>query len=323
LLRSGAGFSLRAEYPALFSSAPGGQSLFFAEGTRILSHVGLLARQVSHSHYSLRLGLIGSVATDAGARGKGLATALLRRAKNDLAAQGCALALLWSEKKQFYSRLGFHPAGQEIHLRLQPQFGASLASHATPFRPEHLPAIQELYHRHEPHLDRSFREQECLTRVPRSRLFVTERAGQITSYLAVHKGWDFDHYVHEWGGELSELVANLQSVRQTYFAHRPLVVLAPGHYTMGALTEISDVHYRGPIGLFAVIDAEKFLAVYRQYLVSRGISHDWDQRQKRFVVGGESHLLQTDEDYLGLILGMEGSPSPVPLPLFLWGFDSI
>ncbi|MDP6955772.1 MAG: GNAT family N-acetyltransferase, partial [Planctomycetota bacterium] len=107
----GAERSFRDEYPLLFD-CDGADSLVWAEeGGVTLSACGIQTRELVVPGERLRVGLIGSVATDPAARGQGLAGHVLTRAEQVLRGRACLFSLLWADDPAFYEPRGYRLVG--------------------------------------------------------------------------------------------------------------------------------------------------------------------------------------------------------------------
>lgn len=310
-LRPDAGFSLRDEYPSLFHRAPGGESLYLDGDGDVVAHAAFLTRIFRHPDYEMKIGLIGSVVTAPKLRGRGFGSLLVTRALDELRRRGSVVALLWSEKNDFYGPLGFHRAGRECDFRfpaqLQPEGPEPVA-----FEPaRHARGLWECYRRHTAGLDRSQAELEKLCAIPRSRIFVTEREGKVTSYLAIQKGADFENYIHEWGGEISELRRNIAWVQTRYFPLAELTLISPAYYDRQSFQDMARLQWDGVLGLIKVLDPTALISVYREFLRKHSLALPWDEPPR-----DEAELLR-------VIFGDASPPAHPVLPFFLWGFDSV
>jgi len=83
------------------------------DGGRPVSCVQIFSKTIRLRGEAVKLGGIGSVATHTSARGKGLASELLRRAIESMRARGMALSLLFTGRFTFYEPLGW----QQMSLR--------------------------------------------------------------------------------------------------------------------------------------------------------------------------------------------------------------
>lgn len=323
-LRPGAGYSIRDEYPSVFRAQPGGESLFIEQKGEVVSHVAFLAREYRHPLFQMKTGLLGSIVTDPRFRGHGYATRLIKDSLDELRKRGCVIAVLWSDKPEFYEPMGFYRAGRELDLLLDVSPKEIPGPAPIPFNPAvHSSGLLQWYRQHPGGLDRTQAEQEKLSIIPRSRIYVTERAGKVTSYLAIQKGADFENYIHEWGGEMSELRRNVAWVQGHVFPNTPLVMIAPSYYDLMPLAELATVQKAGVLGLIKILDLGALWKIYSTYLKTLSVPTEWDKKRGVFHVGDEEIPVAREDEVLRLIFGDESSPSHPVLPFFLWGFDSV
>jgi len=323
-LRDRAGFSIQDEYPAVFGEFPGGESLFIEREGRVVSHVAYVARDYHHPEYRLKVGLIGSVATAAEWREHGLASQLVRATLAEVKAKGCALALLWSDAPEFYVGFGFERAGRERDFRFSPQAMLDSSVTALPFDPgRHGHWVWRLYLKHAGRLDRSLEEQKRLFRVPKARVFVTEKNGEVTSYIVIHKGADFANYVHEWGGDLMSVRDNVASTQRQFFPDQPLTLIAPAHYDLAPLRSIASEEWPGVLGLIKILDRGTVMATYLNHLKKLGHVASWQREAGTLKVDGQIYPVGQEGEMTRLVFGNEENPVLPVLPFFLWGFDSI
>lgn len=323
-LRPRAQHSIFEEYPALFGNYPGGHSLYIEVDGQIVSHVAFVVREYQHRLFRMRVGLIGSVATAHAFRGRGMASSLLKKALNELKIRGACLGVLWSEQSDFYLPLGFYRAGKEVDLKFQPRSMPEAVSTVRPVNLDRdLESLWRLYHRHECKVDRSLEEMKRLCRIPETKLFVTERDGIITSYIAINKGADFTGYIHEWAGDLSEVQRNIGFCQATFFKDQPLTLIAPSFYDLGPIKQIAEEKWEGVLGLVRLLDKNYLLSSYVDYMRKLNHTVNMDKFREVIEINGKKFPIKTDSECLKTVLGDEmGEMHPV-LPLFLWGFDSI
>ena len=322
-LRPKASHSIEEEYPSLFGSYPGGESLYVEKNNRVVSHVGHMAREFQHALFRFRFGMLGSVITDHRFRGMGMASSLLREALQELRRKGAILALLWSEHTEFYLPLGFHRAGRETDLRFAPERMPEQTGTVREFETQDLTSLWRLYQRHSLKIDRSLEELRALCRIPRTRIFVTERNGILTSYLAVNKGADFEGYIHEWGGELQDLQRNIAHCQRYLLPEIKLTLIAPASVDLGPVKQIAVEKLDGVVGLMKLLDRPKLMATYLDFLKKSNVPFSWGRERDTLKVNGIELPVRTDADCLALIFGDPTHSAHPALPFFVWGFDSI
>jgi hypothetical protein len=215
--------------------------------------------------------------------------------------------------------------GRELDLRFSsksvPEF-SDLKPIPFEFR-KHAHLLWRLYQKHDVKLDRSLEEQKRLCEVPKMRLFVTERAGALTSYVAIGKGADFNGYIHEWGGDTDDVLKNVCGVQKLFYPEQDLTFISPEHYELNALRRIAISETHGVLGLMKVIDRQSLMNAFCHYLKSSSIEQSWDRERATFKLETQHYKLDSDLDYLRLIFGDSTASDHPTVPFFLWGLDSI
>jgi predicted N-acetyltransferase YhbS len=165
--------------------------LLAIDAGRPVSCVQIFARPIRLRHERVTLGGIGSVATHAAARGKGLASELLRQAIQIMHTRGMALSLLFAARFSFYERLGW----QQMSLRffkLPPGAQLGAANDGTvlrAFEPADLARVAALYDAYTEPLSgptvrdaRYWAGQLHTAGTPEEDFRVAERDGAIVAY---------------------------------------------------------------------------------------------------------------------------------------------
>lgn len=313
-LRNQYDFSVAEEYPSLFRSHPGGTSLYLKKSGQIASHVGYVVRTFRHSFFEFKVGLIGSVVTHPSCRKEGLAKKLLQQALQKLKEEQCVLAVLWSDQPDFYEPLGFVRAGQEKDFRFE-DLTQTCSPKAVSYRvtsETELQQVWQMYLKKNGALDRSFDEMKALVKIPKTELYVTRENEKVSSYLVIHKGADFTNYIHEWGGELSQVKENLISCKNQFYPDSALTLIAPFETDESVFRALASQYWVGSLGLIKVLDRNKLSEIHQTFL--------------RKQTGEEGNLRLdslTDEELILWIFGKDGAGKGMRLPFFLWGFDSI
>ncbi len=322
-LRQNAGFSIQDEYPAIFGDYPGGHSLYAEVGGEVIAHVAYLTRVFRHPLFHFKIGLIGSVVTHPDFRGHGIAPALLKEALLQLKNNGCLLSVLWTDNPDLYRPLGFERAGREQALRFSAAgiADADLSDPVFPFDPKrHVEGVYRLYLQHKLTVDRSLQEFKRLCRVPNARLFVTLNQDAVTSYTVVNKGLDFPDYIHEWGGKLETVRANVARVQKQLMPEKQLTLIAPGDYDLKLLRLMSSDSWEGVLGMVRLLDRQRLRALYLDYLKAIG-EKNW--MGEEWGGDGRSVPTRTDSDFVSAVIGTDSKPEHPVLPFFLWGLDSV
>ncbi len=203
----GAAFPVAREYPLVLSPAGARFSYCRAgeDAGTVVAHANLWPRDlVASDGVSMRVGLVGNVATDERLRGKGLMAALLQELEESARGAGLKALLLWSDLDGFYQKQGFRSCGREYRATypraaLPPGTGFRVVT--APPAPE-LERLMRLRPRLPATLYRSAAEFGAQLGIPATTL-VAGAAG----YAVVGKGCDMEGVAHEWGGEPAAVLA--------------------------------------------------------------------------------------------------------------------
>jgi len=312
-LRPAASFLLQNEYPSVFQSYPGGSSLSLWLDNQPVSHVAFSIREYLHPEFPIKMGLIGSVATQEAYRGRGFATRLLQEAIQKLKNSGCLLALLWADQADFYQPLGFYRAGLELGFSLSPASVLPVSRNARLLEGKsEKEAVWKLNQKHLSKLRRAAEEKERLLDIPEAQIFVSEMAGEIDSYIAINKGKDFSNTIHEWGGAIEAVIENISFCQRNIFSNTSLQLIAPYTSENLGFLKIAEHSSVGSLGLMKLLDKQ---ALYERWMA-------YGKKKGKSPLENQWHS-QTEEQCLIQTLGRDGLNADQALPLFLWGFDSI
>lgn len=338
------GEALAPEYPLVFGhAAPGSVALLREEGTA-RSACALLARDLVFPGGKLRVGLIGSVSTDPGHRGRGLATRTLDAAEGVLRGQGCTAALLWADDETFYARRGYGPVGREVVLPLETAFAPllPLSGGVRPVEPGiDAPAVHALYLRHARRVRRSLSETAASLGVPGMRTLVRVRRGRVVAYACEGRGRDLQGVVHEWGGAVEDVAACLRAhlgARASGGAGDGLFLLAPHPHgeLVRRLVRLGAAPVGGILAQGKLLDPDGALERIADHArvrldLERVAAQTWSlahgSRRVELGVDGLRELLLAPRGSRAAVIGLErrlGVEFPgLPLTPFVWGLDSI
>ena len=339
---------LAREYPLVFEPRFGGRTVELEREGAVRSACTVLARDFRVAGRRLRVGLIGSVATDPAWRGRGLATELLAKAEAELRTQGCLFALLWAEDPAFYLARGYTPFGAEddyllvnelIPLLPEPTGVRALAQGDVPF-------LRELHARHAAHVERSEAEFAALLATPGMTVLVRERAAAPghpalpVAYACLGKGRDLTDTIHDWAGATDDVLALVRAHLERRFAPGEtgaLFLMAPPQAAeLGyRLVSIGGVVRRGILGLGKLLDLGAAAALLASFVgdevasasercvtlrgPASGAELDFDALQALLFGGSE---LRAEVRTFLTRLGFDGA-LPLPLEPFAFGLDSI
>ncbi len=349
-IRDGRTARLESEFPTALFSGNTAQDLrnhiVVRCNGRFASHVLVHTIPVEAVGKNLKLGMIGMVYTDPAFRGRGAAKIALERAIAQLKEDGTALTILWSDLDAFYARVGFHRAGVENFYLLgrehcRDMCGMSLGelevrnAASTDWQ-----YLERLYAAKPSRHQRPAGRLARLAAAPDSETLVAVRAGTPVAYATMGRGDDLTGVVHEWAGGARGLMACLNR----FFEVRSEITLLEGPIHERAtrpLRSAGACPHPGSLGLMRILDAEKLWAMLANgvpalagmQLVeneSAETSFTFSTTRRSFTLSHQSALsfLFGPSMPRTLQLGLEPDEREVlhkrlPLPLFIWGFDSI
>lgn len=207
-------FSIDEEYPLVLHPQFISNSFCLFEGKKLLAHANYQARFMvdSSGKTGAKLALIGNVATDAAARGRGLMRQFFSFLSEFAVKDHAAALILWSDLTQFYQKLGFRSLGRERLLTFQRSHLLKLqgASQLPPnqkvqiisaesFRPDLYQQIISLRPQRGPTLERDYLQFQRLLQIPYCDLIVIQDKEDILAFAILGKGFDMMGVIHEWG----------------------------------------------------------------------------------------------------------------------------
>ncbi len=342
------GDSIAAEFPLVFREGFPGQVVCLGDDDGVRSACTMLTRELISRDVRFRAGLIGSVSTDPEFRREGLATKVLQEAEQRFTEAGAVVSILWADDPRFYFARGYRPAGAEIDFVITDDVVSILPTknvrEANPGADGDAPAIHAAYCEHEARVDRSAEETAVLLECPGMRTLVCEHEGRVTAYACLGRGSDLDRTIHEWGGELSDVLALVRAHAEHCLAEtgEPAFLITPSsatelHERLRILGAESSL---GLLGLAKIADRGAAAELLAELLgPAAEVTFDPDAEPARSVhlrgPGGEAHL--NDDTLLILLLSERGEREDtvnfgrelgldvdrLPLQPFIWGLDSI
>ncbi|MBM3977010.1 MAG: GNAT family N-acetyltransferase [Planctomycetes bacterium] len=327
--------------PLVLAAADDRNLLSIEEEGVVKSACAVLERTFICSDERLRVGLIGTVSTAPGERGRGRASRLLERAELELRSRGCAIALLWAEDPRFYHARGWRPIGAEDDYLLPPTLASRLPRmDVRTATAADAPRLHELANAHPTRVERSVDEMRALLACRGMQTRVALEGERIVGYTCCGRALDLQGVVHEWGGEPHAVLALLGEELRGISDQRPgLLVIAPADASSlrEALGGFDVQPLRGILGLGKVLD-RRLLAELLQRRVGTSARVECDAAASTVVLHGaigggdlsDDSLLtllfsergiRDDIETLGLAFGFDASR--LPLSPFAFGLDGI
>ncbi len=339
--------ALAREYPLLFdASSQGGVATIEQDGA-VRSACTFLMRTFVTPRATFELGLIGSVATQAEYRGRGLAGRVLAAAETELARRGALLAVLWADDPPFYERRGYAKFGTEIDFTLPADLVHELpaASNVRERRADDALAIDLLHRTHPERVQRSVAETAALLECPDMEVLVCERWGKIAAYTCLGRGRDLRDVIHEWAGDaltvLGLVRAHLER-RRARGEDGDLYIIAPPSADDLAqrLEALGATMALGVLAMGKLLDARAAAELAASVLDRRKqlkVELGGVDTGSMVFVNGERRVSCTPEELVRLLFAARGdrtlaldvaqrldvSSKALPLAPFAWGLDSI
>jgi GNAT superfamily N-acetyltransferase len=221
------------EYPLVLSETNLQTSWCIFADQKLAAHASLWPRTLTHisGSNSIKIGLVGNVATDPDHRGCGLMSTLFKHLIKKAQEQDIKALILWSDLLEFYQKLGFSSIGREFRFILAPKDKPNLTSiqkvDLSDLNDGDLIRMLQLKPKLEWTIHRSRDEFRSLLGIPNTAIFIRRQGHKITSWLAIGKGSDLQGVIHEWGSaSATELLNDVQTVIAAWDLPQ-LILLAP------------------------------------------------------------------------------------------------
>lgn len=202
-LLPGSFYGVQHTWPQLYRSDGDGAFFVLLDGERLVSHCAIRLVNARTGRGSLPLGLIGSVATDPAARGRGCASEVLSAALAAFAGDAAAF-VLWAERPDLYARHGFVSGPDERCLVLARRPRRDGEGVRLAMIDDH-PALHALHAQKPIAVERPPHTMSALLTTPGMTTVVLERGGAAVAYACCGKGADLHGHWHEVGGTDDDL----------------------------------------------------------------------------------------------------------------------
>lgn len=342
--------SVARDFPQLYNPS-NSQRLWAAyEGEKFVAHAGYYPAVMRVEGLALPVAGIGGVYTEPEFQGQGAASSLVEKCVSQARKEGAALAFLWSDKHEFYSKLGFFLAGRQwtlsfdiAHVPALRARGEKLGLAAADVQviegdlsDEFLMESRTLLGELPLGISRTLEEHGAYMRSGACRVIGAWVGKDLLAYFVLGKGKDLQGYVHEWAGEESALCHLAAQCMESFGVgfHLLSPQFMPDEVNwLYALDEIGVPMRAEYMGLVKLLDFTKLKKLVGEYMERLGLAasdlvlqkHD-EEYLAKWRDGTE--LKFSERDFLRFLFGPdmpkhEELKAFLPLRLWYWGMDSV
>ena len=341
-LRENNSWPISSEYPTALTANNIHNMSIITEDEKIVSHAVLKTLIIKTPVSIFKIGAIGSVVTDPQHRQKGLSTKNIENCISLAAKQDCDMVILWTDKFDFYKKLGFELAGIEQTYILEKK--VAVVNPKLKFLKDNKvdpDAILKLYAQHTVNSVRTTEDIRNYLKIPNSRIYTAwNEKNQLVAYAVEGKGIDLTNYVHEWAGHVDSLMDLFSFMQQEN--NQPLTVMVPSHSVnlRRQLEQTCSMSHQGFLGMIKILDYDRILNKVKKAFRAEGLEQVVFEMQNDEIIfgyGTDLYTIKNLSDLTQLLFGplrpqdlnfvkpatQEKLATLLPLPLWVWGWDSI
>jgi hypothetical protein len=339
-LRPDQAWTIDKEYPTALTPANIHNMQIITDETKtVLSHAVLRPTIIKTPIAAFKVGAIGSVITCEKARNQGLSKNVIQKCEELAKKQDCEIAILWSSLHDFYRKLGYELAGHEVSFH----FNKPLQEPDTELR--YMTGVQvsadsllRVFQQHTIHSMRTVDEVKKYLSIPKTNLYTAwDKNSQLVAYAAEGKGADLSNYIHEWGGSTNALMSLFSYISKTRNVDLTVIVPKNSQNLIRTLEQSGATRFDGFLGMIKILDTEEVFSKIKKHARNQGMMDFVLEKRDKYYLGFAKDLLEVDDEKaLARILF---GPTPLlpfekpesqqkfdkilPLPIWIWGWDSI
>lgn len=345
-LRSQVTWAIGNEYPTAINEQNRHNMSIITDpkSEQILSHALVKTLIYKTPSAILRVGAIGSVVTDPSFRQHGLSKKNIQNCLSLTETQDCDIAILWTDQYDFYRKFGFELCGFEYTYQIatapysEPQNKNNKFIQGNKIDPQ---AILRLYNQHTVCGTRSTEDIRKFLQIPNSNVYTLwTPQNQLIAYMVEGKGVDLQNYIHEWGGNVNDLLDLLTHVMRSN--PKTYTFMCPAHSVnlRRQLLSFAQSENKGFLGMIKLIKPNSVFQKIKKAFRAEGLEHIvLEQQDNQFLIGYGTDLytLSQETDLVKLLFGqtemsdltfMKPETQKIfekllPLPLWIWGWDSV
>lgn len=336
-------WSITDEYPLAFTPQNIDNLKVIKSENKIVAHACVKTLLVRSPGGLFKVAAIGSVVTAEEFRNLGLSKKILEDVLKTSAEQGHDFAILWTDLFDFYRKLDFELAGSELSVVINESFAPTKDSswkfmHTNKISPE---AIARVYSQHTVGVLRTSEDVRKHLSIPNSNVYsMWDSNNQLLAFAVEGKGLDLGGYIHEWGGKVPALLALFAEIRKA--RQQDITVIFPSHAKN--LARNFEGHglqpHEGYLGMIKPLDKRNlFFKVLRQARFAGVSDFVIYESNGEYFFGLKDKIYKTSSihDVTKLIFGpfppeelydfdsetSEALKKFLPIPMWIWGWDSI
>jgi predicted N-acetyltransferase YhbS len=333
-LRPGQTWSIADEYPLVFTASNRSNIRIAADKGKVVAHAAIKYHYIKNILGVFKVAAIGSVVTSPEHRNQGIAQKIIEDCVQTAERDGADFAILWSDLYDFYRKLNFELAGREVSIIIENELDVPPTLKILKSSKIASEALARLYIKHTVGSIRTAEDIRKYLSIPSSRVYTAwNQEGQIKAYAVEGKGVDLDSYIHEWGGDVPDVLELFAHIRKEQ--NRPLIAIMPitSQNLIRELRKHPVTYNEGFLGMIRILHHENLFAKIQRYAKSLGI----DDFAVEKIDGtytftrGEQILSTNDPKTLTrLLFGPHDFKENVslldpilPIPMWIWGWDSV
>jgi hypothetical protein len=341
-LRQNNAWPISSEYPTALSANNIHNMSIITEDEKIISHAVLKTLIIKTPIAIFKIGAIGSVVTDPSYRQQGHSRKNVEKCIEMAHQQECDLVILWTDQFDFYRKFGFELAGYDCSYVIDsPREIKNKNLRFVAGNNVDPEALQKLYAQHTVHSIRSVDDFRQFLKIPNSHLFTAwNQNNQLVAYAVEGKGVDLINYVHEWAGQTEPLIDLFHFIQQQ--KKHSVTVMTPMHSKNlhQHLKPESTLSHEGFLGMLKIIQLNQLLVKVKKAFRAEGFENIVLEKQGDKIVfgfGTDLYTLENESDLTQMLFGplkiealsfiskeaQTKLANLLPLPLWIWGWDSI
>lgn len=334
-------WSIESEYPTTLTTQNRHNARVITHNNEIIAHSIVKPMIIRSPHVIYKAAGIGSVVTREDHRNQGFSQKVLLDCLELAQEQKCDFAILWTHLHDHYRKIGFELAGSEMSSTLQNEFEPPVTnlrySSEKNISPE---ALNRVFSQHTVSTIRTPDEVRQFLKIPQSKVYTAWKAdGTLAAYAVEGKGADLQNYIHEWGGNVPELLSLVSYIRK--LKAQPVTIITPKHsHNLNAQLKTISNQFEGFLGMIRLVDELGFFAKIKRGFRSEGIQDFVLEKHGTgylFGIGRDQLVVNRSSDLVRLLFGpvdysvfdFQDKKTPetlnqlLPLPLWFWGWDSV